>query len=328
MYFEKNDYYELLNNSDYNYALEAVLCPSTKIFVNEAVREVYQYSNENLRQLFANLNVYGKDVATVGSSGDQALNAIYYGAKNVTIIDACLTAEPYIELKKAAILNFDFETFNKFMVGDRIFDPRWYAKISHDLSYSAKMFWDNLYLDGGENDCDMSIRYMKRDMIQKFGSAFYDNAENYQKLQNSLRDKKFNYIQAEFGDFPEKLQGKYDLIMLSNIFDYFEPDRFFEIVKEIEDRHLIEGGVMQLHYVFGYNPAWDQAKQFQERLGKKVESLFVAKVHRIHSPILKVGNTINDEPSDKVLIRNDKDLFDKNSLSSREGYSENLLMEK
>ena len=48
----------------------------------------YTFTNENLDKIFKIMNVKGKKVLTVGSSGDQALYAIGKGAKKVTIIDA------------------------------------------------------------------------------------------------------------------------------------------------------------------------------------------------------------------------------------------------
>jgi len=328
MSFDKQTYYEYLNNPDYNTALEAVRLPSYKTFINSAVTSVYPYSNEHLRQLFANLNVYGKSVATVGSSGDQAFNAIYYGADKVTIIDACITAEPYIELKKAAILNFDFETFNKFMTGENIFNPQWYAKISHDLNDSAKMFWDNLFLEG-EEACHMEpLTYLKSTVLQKIGSAFYDNPENYQRLQSLLKGKNFEYIQAEFGDFPQMLREKYDLILLSNINTYSEREMFFEVVGKLEKYNLNDGGAIQIHYIFDYLLYDHFLDCAREQLGRDVETVFVEKSRNGDPKTYNWVNIINETPSDTVFVKNEEGLFDTSQLNPYYDYSVNLILEK
>jgi len=330
MLFDKNSYYEYLNNSDYNTALELACFPQYKTFINGAVTDVYSYSNENLRQLFANLNVKNKSVATVGSSGDQALNAIYYGADKVTIIDACITAEPYIELKKAAILNFDFKTFNNFMTSENLFNPIWYAKISHDLNNTAKMFWDNMYLDG----CIPSIETLmclKENARQRLGSAFYDNKDNYQRLQQLLRGKNFEYIQAELSDFPQKLKDKYDLILLSNVYDYVDHYAFYNVVKELEKNNLNNGGVMQLHYLFGLFDCLEDAhaKVLSTCLDKKVETLFVQKTYKPNFTRFNRTNTVNDaDITDKVLIKDESGLFSKSELQSTREYAQHILMEK
>ena len=102
---------EFLNKSEYSMALEKFFEPSyyygqndvnrheknTKI--NFAIETVYPFTNENLLELFKQLNVKGKTVATAGSSGDQMLAALLFGAKNVTLIDGNLLFQTFHRLQ-------------------------------------------------------------------------------------------------------------------------------------------------------------------------------------------------------------------------------------
>ena len=56
---------------------------------NKTTEKAYSFTNECLETFFNSdyIDVNGKRVLTVGSSGDQALNAIYYGAKSVDVVD-------------------------------------------------------------------------------------------------------------------------------------------------------------------------------------------------------------------------------------------------
>ena len=96
--FSNNDR-EFLNNKHYSMALEKFFAKELElnyyyvqndinrreknVKINFAVESVYPFTNENLYELFQQLNVDGGLVATVGSSGDQMLAALLYGAKKV-----------------------------------------------------------------------------------------------------------------------------------------------------------------------------------------------------------------------------------------------------
>ena len=68
-------------------------------------------ANEKLNAYFKDLNLKGSRIATVGSSGDQVLNAIFYGAKDITLIDANIFTRAYFEYKTAMIKNLNFDEF-------------------------------------------------------------------------------------------------------------------------------------------------------------------------------------------------------------------------
>ena len=185
---------------------------------NTTVNKVYKTSNEDLDEKFSHIDIKGKRVATVGSGGEQALHAIYNGASEVDLIDLNIMAKPYVELKIAAIKGLSFDEFKEFFsnISDNL--PKYYSKFSHNLKGESKTFWDEVVLEG-------KAKYVSHfeHNNEIFGSNYYSDEESYNKLKNILLkgDCKLNFIMSEFENFPEKLNGKYDLILLSNIFDYF-----------------------------------------------------------------------------------------------------------
>lgn len=220
---------------------------------NSTTEKVYPFTNENLYELFKHLDLKDKRVATVGSSGDQAIHSIFAGASEVDLIDMNILAEPFVELKIAAIKNLTHEEFLRFgsVVTNYTADDftKYYSKLSHSLTGRAKEFWDNLVMDGS----DKYFYHFTHNYIGH--EAVYNSEYVYKQLQEKLNknDYKINYIIGELEDFPRKLKGKYDLILLSNIIDYYygfnggKPrEVFLNTVRDLFKNNLRNNGLIQV----------------------------------------------------------------------------------
>ena len=256
---------EYLNNPDFNMALEKYFNNNYyqrfDAWPNQTINKAYSFSNEKMQDIFKHLNVRGKKVLTVGSSGDQAINAFYYGAKDITVIDANLFTKYYTEYKIAAIKNLSFENFRQyFVVMECPFAKEVYQKIFQDLDVDCQTFWATIFLNDSNDPFNQNIYDAIADRIDcntsEIGSSFYNNPVLYKRLQKMLRESspKISYINAEFSDFPTATQEKYDIILLSNIFKYTE-DSFKEVVTKLYQNNLSNGGKIQLHYNYlNYEP--------------------------------------------------------------------------
>ena len=233
---------------------------------NNAIEKCYLTSNEILGEYLNKINFKNKRVATVGSSGDQFLNALYYGSKDITVIDANPYARAFIEYKLALIKTYNFETFKYLMQTSEIFNWKIYSRISHLLSKNVQQFWDTLILE------QMRVIEMDDEFIyfddyrlhssfihEKFSpsSEFYANEVAYEKLKALLQkqDFKLKYIVADVTDFDKKLEGKYDVIMLSNIYNYMrvpvnERNAFHITLRKLYKSNLNPGGTIQVNYRF------------------------------------------------------------------------------
>ena len=249
---------EFENNLDYDVVGEKFFMFGDKNSTNRTLDRAFAISNEQLPDIFGRLNLTGKKVATVGSSGDQTLNAILQGCKDITIIDGNPYAKAFMEYKLAMIKTFDFQTFNKLFAKPQMFNWRIYAKISHHLSPDTKQFWDNMMLEQNEpethtfpSEKSVANRMLIIDHRDKH-SLFYKDEQTYNKLQALLNknDIKFKYISAEFKEFPEALTEKYDLIFLSNIYFYIKPEEFEVVANKLYNYRLASGGKMVVNYEF------------------------------------------------------------------------------
>ena len=84
-----------------------------------------------------------------------------------------------------------------------------------------------------------------------FGSIFSAKAK-YNKVQSKLKNNKYkiSYEVADFGEFAERIKEKFDLILLSNVGDYYIDSHsgleFRKIVSNLYYEKLNENGVMQV----------------------------------------------------------------------------------
>lgn len=261
--FSKTDK-KLLRNPQYNLPLEKFYMSTTlpndenyyyeKHGFNGTLKRAYPFSNENLDAIFAGRDLRGKSLLTVGSSGDQLLYGIFAGAAQVSLIDANIYSRAYVEYKLAAIQTLSFEEFNQAFNG-QAFDWRIYQKISHQISGQTKEFWDSIFLNydsGGYDARELHLDLMSQDFGDwECKSVFYRNPAAYELLQKLIPQCKIDYQVSSFYDFPQDIAGRqYDFIYLSNIRKYVAEEGYQQVVGQLYDKNLTQGGEMMVDYFF------------------------------------------------------------------------------
>ena len=68
-------------------------------------QEVYPFTTENIQGYMKELDLEGKNVLTVGSSLDQAYNALALGANTVRVLDINANTKKYCAMKSKLILS-------------------------------------------------------------------------------------------------------------------------------------------------------------------------------------------------------------------------------
>ncbi len=172
----------------------------------------YIISNEHQRwatQAVPNV----KSVLTVAGSGDQALFYKLSGAKIVDTFDITCNARVIQDIKYAAIKNLNLEEYRDMLI-----------KLHHvkgDIMSLPEMQFLGQFLPSE------TLRIIENNKSLMFGygldASFYPenipSEPEYAKLRDAL-DKPFNFIWADLGSLSTAITGKYDLINISNIFDY------------------------------------------------------------------------------------------------------------
>ncbi len=219
-----------------------------------------------------------KYVLTVLASGDQAFSLISEGIKNIDTFDVNALSE-YIALglKRAMILKYDYQAFldNLFLLTDqkvRIDNDEEMAILSDLLPFMEskyRMFWQTLIdyttkvqKETGNNrnlihildKNDVTNFYNYRKMVN-----FLKNDAHYQRLRENIGKANITFQEANALNLPNTFRGPYDLVLLSNILDYFDfqwGDHWdYKMLKKYEEnlaQIIVDNGVVMLEYVFEY----------------------------------------------------------------------------
>ncbi len=267
-----------------------------KRYLDEYFLRLYSFTNENLKGYMQFFKYEGKNVLTTGSSGDQALNLISYGCKDISVFDINPFVKYYFDLKRAAILTLSEEKYLDFFHGTKnksnifaqpttVFNQELYNKMSRHLEDDSKKFWDELF--------------KKYDLLQIKRNLFFLQEEKNKKniiLNNRYLDydcydklrKQFDKVNISFyhDNLPKlkKINDEYDYIFLSNIFDYIfnlplktsdEYDEVmigYRVILESVMNYLKENGTIFYHYV------WDTSDNDYELLYLKYLKDFSDKI--------------------------------------------------
>ena len=261
--------------------------------MNDTTRSAYLFTNERLQGVFDNISVKDKSVLTVGSSGDQVLSSIFYGAKNIDLFDANIFAPTLIDFKIASIKALSFEEFCDFYSDFIAKFDKYYPRISSLIPDKSREFFDHIVLNGDSEHLSNFLQssFESGDLKDIF---YANNKSNYHKLKQILLEDDFNlrYNIGDFYEFPRLTYKKYDLILLSNIAEYNETEivdpmhkkQFFNVIRDLYNNNLNYGGFIEL--------------TSRDLLGEIGENFYAMKYYpTLHSYSLKLG-------AKKVMIEN------------------------
>lgn len=228
---------------------------------------IYSMTTENILEFINSVDCQGKNVLTVTGSGDQAMNVILNGAKNITCFDINPITFCHLELKKEAIKALSLEEFIRFFNLDKrandysFLDKNLFEKVAKNLDSITLDVFNYLYSSFDDtNDLYKNIYYrFDYDYEHLKNMSNYLTKDNYNKLSNILNNGEYNinYIESDFMDLHNLLNGKkYDLILLSNISDYIDwmyinrpLDNYYNDIIKLTD-NLNPNGIMQVGYIY------------------------------------------------------------------------------
>ena len=234
-----HDLEELLNNTTNN---KVRIKPKfEKYFSN------YTFTTENLDSYLSTLDIRNKKVLTVASSGDQIINLALLGASHIDCFDISRLSYYFVKLKIAALINLNYNEFLDYFtssetscrIGDfvypinpneKCFDFDLYLKIRVILDDDVKLFFDKIYeyydYDGEKVKLSGLFNNISRD-IAIFNNTYLINGLNYLMAKYAFMNFVNNNL--DFYDLDVynliNLSKTYDIILLSNIYDYIGVDK-------------------------------------------------------------------------------------------------------
>lgn len=220
----------------------------------------YFATTENIAGYLRNLELNKEKALVPIASGDHIFNLAYLQVKKIDAFDineltyytfylkrALILALPYIDYLDAKTTLFyqNTDKLEKFFEYLKPFMPEdVYLYYMAMIGVMKNDFYANL-----EN----LFRYSH---INKYYNLYLESEETYEKFKKSLKDINVNFIFGNAIDLSTKLDGNYDIILLSNIADYLfttkdiKNGRFLEYLKGYYD--LLNYNGVLINYVYDY----------------------------------------------------------------------------
>lgn len=237
--------------------------------------QTYSFTTENISGYINSFDLKDKSLLTVGSSGDQAINAILKGCKDVTVIDISPFAKYYFYLKKAAILTLNYKEFCEFFCykyydgnkyNPQAFNLQSYNKLKDTLKKldeQSFLFWDTLFSKCNSKNirrtmfkCDeLGLKILKR------VNPYLKNRLSFNKTKSKIENINPKFINGDI--FKTKLYKTYDNIFLSNIGTYYTQEILKGLVDSLET-NLNDEGKLLICYLYDTLEDTPYLKQFPE----------------------------------------------------------------
>lgn len=225
-------------------------------FINTS--SIYRFTNEDITSYFHHLENKENILSVIGS-GNQILNSILAGTKNIDSFDISVFPEYYLFLHIGCILSLTKEEYIEYFLSDdkdKLFNETYYYKIRDNLNGNYKTFWDRLYdFDDGidiYNSLLFRQDFYNKNSVIEMNPYLQDN--NYNKLKEILK-KETIHINPKVMDITKtKINKPYDLINLSNILSYhFNYDTIKEFIEFLRNNFNLNSNGEIINYLFSLN---------------------------------------------------------------------------
>ena len=159
-----------------------------------------------------------KKVLSVIASGDQILNSILFGSKEILGYDISLFPKYYLKLKIAAIESLSLKDYKEFFYGRRALNKDMYKTVSTKLDDRNKAFWDALIKEGKKNIAltDLFCTDMSSINVASENNPYMDE-ENYKELKSKIKNINLRLMNADIYGYREEMKESFDLVNLSSI---------------------------------------------------------------------------------------------------------------
>lgn len=225
--------------------------------------KLYPFTTENIAGYIDNFNLKNKSLLTVGSSGDQVINAALKGCQDITVLDINQFTKFYYYLKSAAIINLTYNDFLKFLKyrcypstfknnEKDVLKFELYDKLRDYLrkaDYESYLFWEELLFNyDGKTIRTRLFTFDEGQIKENRGCNNYLKTEdNYNKAKKYLQSLHPTFINNDILDI--HLDRSFDNIWLSNIANYMQKEEIKQMIENM-DKYLKIGGKMLVSYLY------------------------------------------------------------------------------
>lgn len=224
---------------------------------------IYPFATENISGYIDLFDLKNKSLLTVGSSGDQVINAAFNGCKDITVLDVCPFSKFYFYLKNAGRISLDYEQFINFFyrrdfegsisdVNENSFDKEIMNEIFpilKEVDLESFKFWNELYEKFESKkirDLLFSHDESSTELIKSI-NPYLKNEEAYNYSKKEAENITPNFIIGNIFDLD--ISNSYDNILLSNLGTYYPLKRFKRLIDRLS-LNLNDDGKLLICYLY------------------------------------------------------------------------------
>lgn len=217
---------------------------------------IYVYATEMVARYYSLVDLSNKSVLTIIGSGDQILNAYFFGAKDVTGFDINNRSVFFVDLKIQALCSLTYEEFLSFFgtnFKDGSLDEETYLRLRDKLSSDTQSFFDKAYKEAEGGRLMKSGYFRERSFMEADArdiNAYLKDEDSYMKLREVMQTARPEFITGNIKDIADNLPKEgYDVINMSNVLNYFvgkKEERVADMLDllKILSNSIREGGVL------------------------------------------------------------------------------------
>ena len=237
---------------------------------------IFTFTTENLDSYLKELDVYNKRVLTITSSGDQLINLALLNVNFIDCFDINRLCYYYTMLKLTGLMFLDYEEFISYFtycedsvfiadtmyplnINEYRYDYNIYTKIREKLDIDVQLLFDELYATyeySGEAISRSKLFNSVPMTSAKYNNTYLASCENYYKAREQVKKLiekyRIKFYNLDFFQLHE-LDKQYDIVLLSNIYDYIPvPDKnlFVEYIKQQMNNILADNCIVIVEYQY------------------------------------------------------------------------------
>lgn len=216
-------------------------------------------SNENSSYMHR-LITKEANILTIAGSFDHIIDMALYGARKIYAVDVNLLQFPIDWLKYQSVMYLTSNQFRKFAIntGTNMLSKEIMCHILEKAEKShEKEFWRKVYEENSSIDIRMNYLINERSYITHHSKRLvkfeYPEYNLWQKARKALKEAEIYIEEKDIFDV-KPLENSFDLIHLSNIHNFYNPEEFCLKIRQIS-KYLKKGGTIVL-YCIGMKPEW------------------------------------------------------------------------
>ena len=196
----------------------------------------YVLTNEDIRWVSNLTNGNGKRVLTVAASGDHPMFYAMRGATDIDTFDISFCAKVAMDIKTAAIKKLSRDQYIQLL--NNMHNAKDMSQIPYITELMPNIPQNSAYFIQQMNNYPIFSNGLNPSSYQEIIPT---NAE-YDQMRNAVQ-KPFKFIWTDIKSLHTRLLHEYDIINLSNIFEYMTPQQIHQTLAALRC-HVRRGGTI------------------------------------------------------------------------------------